>query len=193
MRARPLRRSGLILGLIIVGVVGRVAPSYYTGLMTEAMILGIFSVSLNLLLGQTGLPSLGHAAYFGVAGYTTAILAVRLGQNPWVSAGAGVVASLIVAGLFGLLVLRTSGVYFMMITLALAQVLWGIAFGWRSMTGGDDGLPGVARPNLGPLVPWSVQSPANFFTAVLIVFVVVAGARVLFLRSPVRLPPSGIC
>ena len=183
MRARRLRRSGLILGLIVVGVVGRMAPSYYTGLMTEAMILGIFAVSLNLLLGQTGLPSLGHAAYFGVAGYTTAILAVRLGQNPWVSAGAGVVASLIVAGLFGLLVLRTSGVYFMMITLALAQVLWGIAFGWRSMTGGDDGLPGVARPGVGGL-GWSLQSPANFFTAVLIVFALVMTAMFLVVHSP---------
>src|SRR5262245_56551951 len=132
MGARVLRRGGLVLGLIVLAAAGRLVPSYYTGLMTEAMILGIFAVSLNLLLGHTGLPSLGHAAYFGVAGYTTAILTVRLGQNAWVSVTAGIAAGLIVAALFGLLVLRTSGVYFMMITLALAQVLWGIAFGWRS-------------------------------------------------------------
>ena len=184
MGARVLRRGGLVLGLIVLAAVGRLVPSYYTGLMTEAMILGIFAVSLNLLLGHTGLPSLGHAAYFGVAGYTTAILTVRLGQNAWVSVTAGIAAGLIVAALFGLLVLRTSGVYFMMITLALAQVLWGIAFGWRSVTGGDDGLPGLARPDLSAVVPWSLQSPANFFVAVLVVFVLVMGAMFLVVHSP---------
>jgi len=184
MGARVLRRGGLVLGLIVLAAVGRLVPSYYTGLMTEAMILGIFAVSLNLLLGHTGLPSLGHAAYFGVAGYTTAILTVRLGQNAWVSVTAGIAAGLIVAALFGLLVLRTSGVYFMMITLALAQVLWGIAFGWRSVTGGDDGLPGIARSGLGAIGPWSLQSPANFFVAVLVVFVLVMGAMFLVVHSP---------
>ena len=183
-RGRLMRRGGLVLGLLVLAVVGRLVPSYYTGLMTEAMILGIFAVSLNLLLGHTGLPSLGHAAYFGMAGYTTAILTVRMGQSVWVSATAGLVASLLVAALFGLLVLRTSGVYFMMITLALAQVLWGIAFGWRSMTGGDDGLPGIARPDLGAIVPWSLHSPANFFIAVLIVFVLVMAAMFLVVTSP---------
>jgi branched-chain amino acid transport system permease protein len=127
-----------------------------------------------------------------VAGYTTAILTVRMGQNACVSAAAGIVASLIVAALFGLLVLRTSGVYFMMITLALAQVLWGIAFGWRSMTGGDDGLPGIARPDLGAVVPWSLQSPANFFIAVLIVFVLVMTAMFLVVHSPFGYTLRGI-
>src|SRR5215475_1615799 len=124
MRSRRLvMAGGLVVGLFVLGVIGRLLPTYYTGLMTESLILGIFAVSLNLLLGHTGLPSLGHAAYFGVAGYTTAILTVRMGQSVWVSAVAGIGASLIMAALFGLLVLRTSGVYFMMITLALAQVL----------------------------------------------------------------------
>lgn len=180
------------LGVIVVGVVGTLVPTYYTGLMTEALILGIFAASLDLLLGHTGLPSLGHSAYFGVAAYATAIVSLRVQQNSWVSASAGVVASLIIAAIYGLLALRTSGVYFMMITLALAQVLWGIAFGWRSMTGGDDGLPGIARPDLRAVVPWSLQSPANFFIAVLIVFVVVMTALALVVHSPFGYALRGI-
>ena len=96
---------GLALGLIVLALVGRLVPTYYTGLMTEALILGIFAVSLNLLLGHTGLPSLGHSAYFGAAGYTMAILSLRLMQNSWVSASAGIVVSLIIAAIFGLLAL----------------------------------------------------------------------------------------
>jgi branched-chain amino acid transport system permease protein len=127
-----------------------------------------------------------------VAGYTTAILSLRLAQGSWVSASAGIVVSVSVAAIYGLLALRTAGVYFMMITLALAQVLWGIAFGWRSMTGGDDGLPGIARPDLGALVPWSLQSPENFFTAVLVIFIIVMGALSLVVHSPFGYALRGI-
>ena len=191
-RRRFVLGIALVSSLIVLAVVGRLVPTYYTGLMTEALILGIFAVSLNLLLGQTGLASLGHSAYFGAAGYTMAILSLRLAQSTWVSASAGIVVSVIIAALYGLLALRTSGVYFMMITLALAQVLWGIAYGWRSMTGGDDGLPGIARPDLGALVPWSLQSPANFFIAVLIVFVIVMTALSLVVHSPFGYTLRGI-
>ena len=183
---------GLALGLIVLAVVVRLLPTYYAGLLTEALILGIFAMGLDLLLGHTGLPSLGHSAYFGAAGYTMAILSLRLQQSSWVSASAGLVVSLIIAAIYGLLALRTSGVYFMMITLALAQVLWGIAFGWRSMTGGDDGLPGIARPELGALFPWSLQPPANFFTAVLIIFVIVVAALYVLVRSPFGYTLHGI-
>lgn len=191
-RRRFVLGIGLVFGLIVLAVAGRLLPTYYTGLMTEALILGIFAMGVDLLLGHTGLPSLGHSAYFGAAGYTMAILSLRLAQSAWVSASAGIVVSVIIAAMFGLLALRTSGVYFMMITLALAQVLWGIAFGWRSMTGGDDGLPGIARPDLGALFPWSLQSPANFFTAVLIVFAAVMVALSLVVRSPFGYTLRGI-
>ena len=183
---------GLALGLIVLAIIVRLLPTYYIGLLTEALILGIFAMGLDLLLGHTGLPSLGHSAYFGAAGYTMAILSLRLQQSSWVSASAGLVVSLIIAAIYGLLALRTSGVYFMMITLALAQVLWGIAFGWRSMTGGDDGLPGIARPELGALFPWSLHPPANFFTAVLIIFVIVVAALYVLVRSPFGYTLHGI-
>jgi branched-chain amino acid transport system permease protein len=189
---RFLPGIALALGLIFLAVVARTLPTYYIGLLTEALILGLFAMSLNLLLGYTGLPSLGHAAYFGTAAYTMAILSLRVAQNCWVSASAGIVASLIIAAIYGLLALRTAGVYFMMITLALTQVLWGIAYGWRTMTGGDDGLPGIARPDLGGLFPWSLQDPANFFTAVLIIFAVVAATLYLLVHSPFGYTLRGI-
>jgi len=71
-------------------------------------------------------------------------------------------------------------------------VLWGIAYGWRTMTGGDDGLPGIARPDLGGLLPWSLHVPANFFTAVLLVFAVVVAALYLVVHSPFGYTLRGI-
>ena len=189
---RLLPAIALALGLIFLAIVARMVPTYYIGLLTEALILGLFAMSLNLLLGYTGLPSLGHAAYFGAAAYTMALLSLRVTQSCWVSASGGVFVSVVIAALYGLLALRTAGVYFMMIILALAQVLWGIAYGWRTMTGGDDGLPGIARPDLGGLFPWSLQDPANFFTAVLVIFVVVAAALYLVVHSPFGYTLRGI-
>jgi branched-chain amino acid transport system permease protein len=184
MQRRVLSRTGLAVGVFCLVVAARLLPTYYTGLLTEALILGLFAMSLDLLLGHTGLPSLGHAAYFGAAAYTMAILSLRLVQPWWVSAAAGVGVSVSIAAFYGLLALRTSGIYCMMITLALAQVLWGIAFGWRALTGGDDGLPGIERPDLSGLFPWSLHDPANYFTFVLIVFVIVAAALYLVVYSP---------
>jgi branched-chain amino acid transport system permease protein len=133
-------------------------------------------MSLDLLIGYAGMASLGHAAYFGVAAYTTGLLAVKLGWDGWLALPAGLVAAALTATLFGFLALRTRGSYFLMITLALSQVAWGIAFGWRSLTGGDDGLPDVPRPQLG--LHLSLVDDAHFYYFVLLV--AGAGAWLLF-------------
>ena len=145
--------------------------SYQLGLLTKMLILAIFAMSLNVLLGYTGLPSLGHAAYFGAAAYTVALLARRGLDNFWLDFGAGVVVATLTALLFGLLALRTRGAYLLMITLALAQVLWGIAFGWRSFTGGDDGLRGIPLHPLtlpGISIRLDASLPFYYFTLVLV-------------------------
>ena len=113
-------------------------------------------MSLDLLIGYGGMASLGHAAYFGVAAYATRARrgAAALGASGSPSRRCSLAAAL-TAVLFALLALRTRGSYFLMITLALSQVVWGVAFGWRSLTGGDDGLPEVPRPNLG--LPWPLD------------------------------------
>ncbi|MGH7333040.1 MAG: branched-chain amino acid ABC transporter permease [Candidatus Rokuibacteriota bacterium] len=156
--------------------------SYQLGLLTKMLILAIFAMSLNLILGYAGLPSLGHAAYFGIAAYTVGLLALSKVDNFWLDFGAGVLAATLIAGLFGLLALRTRGAYLLMITLALAQVLWGIAFGWRSFTGGDDGLPGVPRPAVG--LPWSLADGVRFYYFVLVVFALTTVSLWYLVRSP---------
>lgn len=139
-------RAWIAAGALILIVLPFALSSYQLGLATKMLIFALFATSLNLILGYAGLPSLGHAAYFGVGAYTVGLLLVKVLDNFWLAFGAGLAASTAAAALFGLLALRTKGAYFLMITLALSQVVWGLAFGWRALTGGDDGLPGVPRP-----------------------------------------------
>jgi len=167
---------------LALGLVPFALGSYQLSLLTKMLIFAIFAMSLNLILGYAGLPSLGHAAYFGVAGYTAALLALRGLQHFWLDFGAGVAAATATAALFGVLALRTRGAYLLMITLALAQVLWGIAFGWRSLSGGDDGLPGVPRPTVG--LPWSLADGVRMYYLVLVVFALTTAMLWLIIRSP---------
>jgi branched-chain amino acid transport system permease protein len=167
------------LGLLLVPLA---LSSYQLSLLTKMLIFAIFAMSLNLVLGYAGLPSLGHAAYFGVGAYTVALLALRVRDNFWLDFGAALAVAALIAALFGLLALRAEGSYLLMITLALAQVLWGIAFGWRALTGGDDGLPGVPRPAAG--LPWSLADGQRFYYFVLAVFALAAALLGLVVRSP---------
>jgi branched-chain amino acid transport system permease protein len=147
-------------------------------------------MSLDLLLGYAGLASLGHAAFFGVAAYAVGLLTLRAGWNPWAVFPVALLTATVTGALYGLLALRARGTYFLMITLALAQVLWGIAFGWRTMTGGDDGLPNVPRPVLA--LPWSLSDTLPFYYFVLLVVGVAALLLVCIVRSPFGYALRGI-
>lgn len=175
----------ILLGLVVVAVavLGKVLPPYYAGLLTQVLIFSIFAMSLDILLGFTGLPSLGHAAMFGAGAYGAALIGIKVTSNVWVELAVGLVGALIVAMVFGALVLRSTGAFFLMITLALAQLLYALAFGWRGLTGGDDGLPGVHKPHFA-LVPGSWSSTANFFFLTLLVFAISAVALFILVRSP---------
>jgi branched-chain amino acid transport system permease protein len=168
------------LGLLVVAPL--LLSSYQLGLLTKMLIFALFAMSLNLILGYAGLPSLGHAAYFGVGAYTVGLLAVKVRDNFWLDFGAGLLAAAVTSALFGLLALRTRGAYLLMITLALAQVLWGVAFGWRWLTGGDDGLPGVPRPAAG--LPWSFAAGPAFYYFVVVFFVLLTLVLWTIVRSP---------
>lgn len=170
------------VGAVVLIALPLVLSSYQLGLLTKMLIFAIFAMSLNLVLGYAGLPSLGHAAYFGVGAYTVGLLALRVANNFWVDFGAALAAATIAGALFGLLALRAHGSYLLMITLALAQVLWGIAFGWRQLTGGDDGLPGVPRPDLG--LPISLSSGLPFYYFVLVFFALAVAALWTIVSSP---------
>lgn len=179
-------KRALAIGLV-GGLLFLTAPSflssYYLGLVTKMLIFALFAMSLDLLLGYTGLPSLGHAAYFGLGAYTVALLALKVAvKNLWIGSLASLASVLVLALGFGPLTLRARGDYFLMITLALSQVIWGVAFGWRSMTGGDDGLPGITRPALAGSL--SIAGEVPFYYFVLIVFALALWLLAVIVRSP---------
>jgi branched-chain amino acid transport system permease protein len=129
------------------------SSSFVVLLATRALVFAILAMSLDILLGFTGLASLGQAAYFGVGAYLTAILTTRyhfgLGWDFWLVVIFGMLFGAALAALFGLFAIRASGVYFLMITLALGQCVWGLAYRWNSLTGGDNGISVTARPAFG--------------------------------------------
>ena len=164
-------------------------PPYPLTLLTQILIFAIFAMSLDLLLGYTGLASLGHAAYFGIAAYAVAILATRSQASFWVCLLAAVFAATAVAAVFGFVAIRAVGVYFLMITLALGMVVWGLAFRWVSVTMGDNGISGIARPTLFGV---SLASPLPFHYLSLAVFFVAFALLWLVVRSPFGLSLQGI-
>lgn len=179
-------KRALAIGLV-GGLLFLIAPSflssYYLGLVTKMLIFALFAMSLDLLLGYTGLPSLGHAAYFGLGAYTVALLALKVAvKNLWIGSLTSLASVLVLALGFVPLTLRARGDYFLMITLALSQVIWGVAFGWRSMTGGDDGLPGITRPALAGSL--SIAGEVPFYYFVLIVFALALWLLAVIVRSP---------
>jgi len=186
-----LQRIVWIVGLLgLLALLPLALTEYYLGLVTRMMIYAVFAMSLDILLGYTGLPSLGHAAFFGVASYTVGIVSVKVTQNFGLVIASTVGVTIAISAVFGVLAIRASGAYFFMITLALAQVLWGVAFKWRALTGGDDGLPGVPRPSLG--ISFSLGSTTNFYVFVLVISVLVAAVLFLCVRSPFGLALKGI-
>jgi branched-chain amino acid transport system permease protein len=149
-------RTKVLVVIAVLAAVALVVPhtsSFVILLATRALAFSILVMSLDLLLGFTGLASLGQAAYLGVGAYLTAILAARyhigLGYDFWLVAMFGMLGGAMLAALFGLLAVRASGVYFLMITLALGQCVWGLAYRWNSLTGGDNGINLEHRPKFG--------------------------------------------
>ena len=152
--------------MLVLVVLPYLLSTYYLGLVIEILIFAVFAMSLDLLIGYAGMASLGHAAYFGVAAYAVGLLSMELHWSVWSALPAALLIVAIVATLFGLLALRTRGSYFLMITLALSQVAWGIAFGWHSLTGGDDGLPNLPRPEIA--ADWSLAGDRSFYFFILL-------------------------
>ena len=132
-----------------------IGSRYDTFLGTQIAIYSLFALSLNLLLGTTGLVSFGHAAYFGIGSYACGILMKIVAVPFWLAfPAAGLIAALFAAG-FGFFCVRLTKIYFAMLTLAFSQIVWAVCFKWNDLTGGDQGLPDVPFPDLG----WMVALP----------------------------------
>ncbi|WP_233839203.1 branched-chain amino acid ABC transporter permease [Paraburkholderia sp. ZP32-5] len=148
----------------------------------EILIFAIFAMSLNLLLGYTGMMSFGHAAFFGIATYTVIGLGVHLGLSGWWGLLAGIAASTVLAAVIGAFCVRVTGIPFVMLTMAFSQLLYAVALKWRDLSGGSDGLNGFEQPSLFGLS--LQQSPVGRYAVVAIGFIVVLGFMICLVRSP---------
>jgi branched-chain amino acid transport system permease protein len=163
---------------------------YWTGLLTQMFIFAILAMSLDILLGYTGLPSLGHAGIFGVAAYGVAVLSTVYHAGFLVCFLGALVAGTLLSAGFGLVVSHVRDVYFLMITLALGMVLWGVSYRWIPMTGGDNGISGI--PRLETYFGASVSGPAPFYYVALLVLAVSGAAMGRLVSSPFGYALRGI-
>src|SRR5215470_784233 len=144
---RALSSRWPLLVLLAGFFVPALGSRYYTFLANDVIIWALFATSLNLLVGYTGLVSFGHAAYFGIGAYTTGILMKKAGVSFLLAfPAAGVLAGLF-ALVFGFFCVRLTRIYFAMLTLAFAQIVWAICFKWNEVTGGEQGMAEIPYPS----------------------------------------------
>src|SRR3954463_1272545 len=192
MRSHTWKILMVIAALAAVAIIVPTTGSFVILLVTRALAFSILVMSLDILLGYTGLASLGQAAYLGVGAYATAILGTKyhfgLGWDFWLVVVLGILLGAALAAVFGLFAIRASGVYFMMITLALGQCVWGLAYRWNSLTGGDNGINLRGRPNFG----LDLANEVTWFYLVLAFFAISLLMLYLIIKSPFGLSLMGI-
>jgi branched-chain amino acid transport system permease protein len=140
-------RAVELVVLLALAMLPFLMSDYPRALVSEIFIFAIFAMSLDLLLGFTGLMSLGHAAFFGLGAYAVAILGVQFGLNAWLGVAAGIVIAGAGAASIGFFCVRTGGIPFLMLTLAFSQLIFSVALKWRDVTGGSDGMAIAEQPS----------------------------------------------
>jgi len=153
---------------------------YYINIASQILLFAVFALGLNVLVGYGGLVSLGHAGLFAMAGYTAALM-LDAGHGHFTADLAAVLVTLVASAVFAVLALRATGIGFLMITLALGQIVWGIAYRWASLTNGDNGVNVTTRP-----APFGISLAAAepFYYATLAVFLLAVMTLAVFVRSP---------
>jgi branched-chain amino acid transport system permease protein len=176
--ARRIAMAVVVLGLIAAPYA--ISEVYYVNIASQILLYAIFALGLNILVGYAGLVSLGHAGLFGVASYVIAS-ALAAGYGHAVAILAALVFGLLFTAGFAALALRATGIGFIMITLALGEILWGLAYRWISLTNGDNGVNVSTRP-----MPFGIAltSANSFYDMTLIVFLIAVAACAIFVRSP---------
>lgn len=145
---------------------------YASTILRDMLVFAVYALSLDVLIGRAGMPSLGHAAFFGGGAYAAGIAAERLGTDELaVTLGAAVVVAAALALVIGALTVRAAGIFFLMLTLAFAQMVFAIAFQWTDLTGGSNGFAGVRRP---VLLGLDLSPPDSIYRLVVVVFGLVA-------------------
>jgi len=177
-------RATFIVGvaaLVALVLLPFVLPDYQRALIAEIFIFAIFAMSLDLILGFTGLMSLGHAAFFGLGAYAVAVLGAQFGLDAWLGLGAGVLLAAGGAALIGFFCVRTGGTSFLMLTLAFSQLVFSVALKWRDVTGGSDGMALAEQPGFFGL---SLSNSLAMYFMTLLFFV----AAYLALRRLINAP-----
>jgi branched-chain amino acid transport system permease protein len=170
----------LVAVVLLLGVPYWVPGVYYVNVASQILFFAIFALGLNVLVGYGGLVSLGHAGLFGVAAYATGYM-LHIGYGHPLAIIVALVIGMASMAMFAVLSLRSTGIGFIMITLALGQILWGLAYRWISVTGGDNGVTLHGRP--APF-GFELDTANSFYYMTLIIFMISMVAVAIFVRSP---------
>lgn len=178
---KPRRMGAVGAGLLLAALPPLAGSDYLVNLASQLLIAALFAASLNLVLGYGGLLSFGHTAFYGGAAYVAALATVQWGWPAPAAALAGLAAAVALAGLLGAIALRANGIGLAMITLALGQVCWGVAFRWVTVTQGENGIAGTPRP---VIAGYGVEDPRAFYALALAVTVALLWLLKRLLASP---------
>jgi branched-chain amino acid transport system permease protein len=170
-----------LAGVALLALLPLAVGEYFVNLASQVLIAVVFASSLNLLAGYGGLTSLGHASFLGLSAYASAWLGSKLGLSHAVTAPAALLFTTVMGMLFGWISLRAAGLGFLMLTLALSQIVWGLGYRLVSVTNGDNGLSGLTRPH--PF-GWDLDISKNFYWFALVVTAVCIWAIKRLVESP---------
>ena len=183
-RSKALRLGLMAAGIVIAFALPYVLPEYYVSLISVVVIAALLASSINMLAGDSGLVTLGHAGIAAAAGYGIA-WSSRQGFDLAGQLAVALLLTVIASVVYALISMRTNGIYFLMVTLAAGMVFYGIAYRWSAVTGGDNGLSGIRRPVL-------LDEYWQYYFFVIVVFILVTLALVVVSRSPFGLALRGI-
>jgi branched-chain amino acid transport system permease protein len=186
--ARAARWVLLAVVLLFALSIPQLGSSFYVSLGLSILCYGLLAMSLDIIAGYTGLVSLGHASFLGVGAYGVAY-ALHRNLDPWVAIGFALVVTAVTAAIFGVIAVRVRELTFVILTLALGQIVWGLAYRWVTVSGGDNGLPVAGRPGLGPI---DLTDNGAFYYFVLVIFVASAYLMWTLVHSPFGLSLKGI-
>jgi branched-chain amino acid transport system permease protein len=173
-----VKRGGWFALLIAAAIVAPfVISEFYLTILGEALIMSLLALSFNLLFGYMGQLSFGQAAFYGLSGYTVAMLITKAHFNFWLSLLAGIVMAIILGIIIGYFCVRLRGIYFSILTLAFGQLLFFVIYKWHDFTGGDDGIQGVFPPDL-------LKSPIHYYFFILVVFIIAGFILWRIVNSP---------
>lgn len=176
------------LAALVLIVYFLLSGTYLSTIFEDVLIYAIAAMGLDFLGGYGGLVSLGQAGFLGLGAYGVGIAEVH-GSGPWAAVGIAVGVVLGAAAVTGVVAVRVSGITFVIITLAIGQIMWGLSYQWTGITGGDNGIPVAAMPSLGP---FSLSDQQTVRIVTLVVFLIVFGLLMLMVRSPFGLSLRGM-